>query len=245
MRAAPVWTVAAKDLRIFRKKRNILYSIVILEVFVSVLMPLIAWYVAHTSDNPSVFVPLAAGYLSFGAFVVGAALLPVALASYSLVGEKIQKCFEPVLVTPVEDAELLAGKALAALLPALAVAYIGAIFYMGLVDLFTFRALGYLLYPNGHIAITLLLDTPSVCLLSVLVNLLISSRANDVRAAQQLGALPVLPYAAIYVLAELSVLHLTDRALLLVAAVTAVADLVLLPVVKAVFRREEILTKWK
>lgn len=245
MRITAVWTVAAKDFRIFVRKRNILYSIIGLEVFVSVLLPLIAGFIARKSGNPADVIPVAAGFLSFGAFVIGAALLPVALASYSLVGEKIQKCFEPLLVTPVEDAEILAGKALAALLPSLSVAYTGAVFYMGLFDLFTFRALGYAFYPDGLIAITLFVDTPIVCLFSVLINLLVSSRANDVRAAGQLGVLPVLPYAAVYVLAELSVLRLSPRALVVLAIVTAIADLLMLRVLTAAFRREEILTKWK
>ena len=42
------------------------------------------------------------------------ALVPAALASCSIVGERLQGTLEPVLATPIRREELLLGKALAA-----------------------------------------------------------------------------------------------------------------------------------
>src|SRR5262249_641817 len=50
-------------------------------------------------------------------------LVPAALAAYSVVGERLQGTLEPVLTTPVPSRELLLGKAMAAFVPSVVVAY--------------------------------------------------------------------------------------------------------------------------
>jgi hypothetical protein len=91
----------------------------------------------------------------------------------------------------------------------------------------------------------LLLLAPLASLLSVGYNVIVSSRANDVRAAQQLGALVVLPFGTVYVLSEINVLPLTSTNLLWMAAALLVLDVIIFYMVRATFQREEILTKWK
>jgi ABC-type Na+ efflux pump permease subunit len=46
------------------------------------------------------------------------AIVPSALAAYSVVGERDQGTLEPVLITPIRREEFLVGKALAVLIPA-------------------------------------------------------------------------------------------------------------------------------
>jgi ABC-2 type transport system permease protein len=75
--------------------------------------------------------------------------------------------------------------------------------------------------------------------------ILVSSRMNDVRTAQQLGTLIILPFGAVYFLSEFKVLELTTGNMLIMAAVLAVIDVIVFYLVKATFQREEILTKWK
>ena len=91
----------------------------------------------------------------------------------------------------------------------------------------------------------LFLLAPLACILSVGYNILVSSRVNDVRTAQQLGTLILLPFAAVYVLSEINVFSLTTGNLLIMAAVLAAIDAIVFYLVKAAFQREEILTKWK
>ena len=114
-----------------------------------------------------------------------------------------------------------------------------------LVDLFTIGTLKTLYFPNWDIAIILFLLAPLACLLSVGYNILVSSRVNDVRTAQQLGTLILLPLGAVYLLSELKVLSMTTGDMLIMAAVLAVIDAIVFYLVKAAFQREEILTKWK
>ena len=60
-------------------------------------------------------------------------MIPVTIASYSIVGEKTTRTLEPVLATPITTIELLAGKALAAAIPALIATWGSYLaFYIGL-----------------------------------------------------------------------------------------------------------------
>lgn len=82
-------------------------------------------------------------------------------------------------------------------------------------------------------------------ILAVGYNVLISSKLNDVRAAQQLGALILLPFAGIYVLSETRVLELTTNNLLIMGAILVAVDVIVFFLAKATFQRNEILTQWK
>jgi ABC-2 type transport system permease protein len=243
MRLSKAWTVASKDFKTIQKKKNILYSIIYFEAVVSIGLPFLIRYI---TGKPSAVAALPTLLNAFSfLFVIGAALLPVGIASYSLIGEKVQKSLEPLLATPTTDEEILAGKSIAAFLPAIGINFIGALIFTSLVDLFTYNTLNSLYFPNWNIVIIVFLLGPLACLLSVGYNVLISARANDVRGAQQLGALIILPLGAVYLLTEIKVLDLTTNNLLIMAGVLAVIDLVVFFLVKATFQREEILTKWK
>jgi ABC-2 type transport system permease protein len=204
VRLSKVWIIASKDFKTFRKKRSILNSIIGFILVVSIGLPFIIELVIVKAKNPpAVVLPVLINAFSF-LFVIGAAFLPVSIASYSLVGEKVQKSLEPLLAAPVTDSEILAGKAIAAFLPAIASTYIGALIFMSLIDIFTFSKLTYLYFPNWKIGIILLLLAPLSCILSIGINVLISSRTNDIRSAQQFGMLIIIPFGVLYFLSELS-----------------------------------------
>ncbi len=243
MRLSKAWTVASKDFITFRKRKNIFYSILYFEAIVSIGLPFLIRYMT-TRPNVLPALPTLINAFSF-LYVIGAALLPVGLASYSMIGEKVQKSLEPLLATPTTDEEILAGKSIAAFLPAIAVNFVGALIFSTLVDLFTYNTLKYLYFPNWDIVIIVFLLGPLSSLLSVGYNVLISSRSNDVRTAQQLGALIILPIGAVYFLSELRVLNLNTNSLLIIAACLAVIDVIVFFLVRATFQREEILTHWK
>ncbi len=117
---------------------------------------------------------------------------------------------------------------------------------MVLMDLVTRGTLGYDFFPNWNAAIVLFVMVPFAVIMSVEWNVVVSSRVSDVRAAQQIGALIVLPLGGIYLTGELNLVSLGNTSnLLIIAGVLLALDLILLYVAKATFRREEILTKWK
>lgn len=248
MRLSIAWIIASKELSIFRKKKSIFYSVIIFPLFVSIGLPYLIHFILTRSGSitPDVLAGLLIVINAFGFFfIIGAATLPTAIASYSIVGEKQEQSLEPLLATPTTDGEILLGKSIGALLPPLIAIWIGAVIFMGLMDYYLFGLLGYLYYPNAVMAVIMLLLVPLSAITAVEVSVIISARVNDVRTAQQLGSLIVIPFALIYVLGEINAFPLTVLYLLILAAVILVVDIGLYYLAVSTFQREEILTRWK
>ena len=245
MRIRDSWTVAMKDLSTFRRKSYIIYSLIALPVILSVILP----GSLLLSDREGGGLPAAtlAQILQaeFSILIMLAAILPSVIGSYSFIGEKVEKSLEPLLATPASDEELLLGKCLAAFLPSLGATYVAAVLFMSISDAVTYSRLGYFLFPNLTAAVTLFLAIPFACTLSVEFSVIVSSRVNDIRAAQQLGSLIILPLVLIFLLGETGTLAIDAAHLLLISGILFVGDLTLAFVARATFQREEILTKWK
>jgi ABC-2 type transport system permease protein len=239
------WAIASKDFKIFRKKSNVIYATIALPVVVGVVFPFILNYSLHNKGRALAAAGAPALMDAFSIwFLIGSVIIPTAISSYSLVGEKIQKSLEPLLATPMTDGEILLGKILSGLLVPVAAIYVGAVTYMGLMDYFTRGILGYFYYPNWHIG-AILVVAPLASLLSVELNVIISSRLNDVRSAQQLGTLLILPFVGLYLASDLGFFPFNDTNLLTLAGALLIINVLLFFVSKAIFQREEILTKWK
>ena len=239
------WAIASKDFKIFRKKTNVIYASIALPLVVGVAFPFILNYSLHNKNHALAAAGAPALMDAFSIwFLIGSVIIPTAIASYSLVGEKIQKRLEPLLATPMTDGEILLGKTISGLLVPVVAIYAGSVIFMGLMDYFTQSILGYLYYPNWHIG-AILLAAPLASLLSVELNVIISSRLNDVRSAQQLGTLLILPFVGLYLASELGFFPFNDANLLTLAGALLIIDVLLFFVSKATFQREEILTKWK
>jgi ABC-2 type transport system permease protein len=178
-------------------------------------------------------------------FAVMAAMLPTVIASYSFVGEKVERSLEPLLATPTTDSELLLGKCLAAFLPSMAATFIGAAGYVAVIDLWSYTNQGVIMLPNLNLALIVGLVAPLACILSVEANVIVSSRVSDVRAAQQLGGIIVLPIILVLMLGSLFAFMPADLLALVMSGVLAIAAVALFYVSKATFQREEILTRWK
>jgi ABC-type Na+ efflux pump permease subunit len=245
MRLSKAWIIAEKDFAIFRKKKSVIYSVVLFPLFVSISLPLIVQFIGSKSGGiPAEALPTVLNAYSLF-FITGAVTLPTAIASYSLVGERLQKSIEPLLATPTTEREILLGKSIAAFLPPIAAIYTGAVIFMALIDSITSSTLGYSYFTNWNMGVIMFLLAPLGSILSIEFNILISSRVNDVRAAQQLGGIVALPFVGLYVLAEASILSLESRNLLIISASLVAIDVILFYISEAVFRREKILTKWK
>ncbi len=250
MRFSKSWIVTMKDLSVFRRNKYILSSLIALPFLMGVLFPgiLIFSLQAQSASLPRAQLVEAATLLVnlFSAyFVIIAVVLPSIIASYSFVGEKIEKSLEPLLATPTTDGELLFGKSLAAFIPCVGATYIGALIFVILVDGWSIFNLGVLLVPNAYWAIIMGIVTPLGCVLSVEANVIISSRVNDIRAAQQLGGLVILPIIFVLVFAStVQTFPLVTLASILAGGLV-IADIVMFYLSKATFQREEILTKWK
>jgi ABC-2 type transport system permease protein len=253
MRLWKSWIVTRKDLSVFRKNKYVLYSLIAMPIILGVVLPIIFIFTINTEitsgqipqEQITALVDQILGIATMY-FVLIPAILPSIIASYSFVGEKIEKSLEPLLATPTTDGELLLGKSLASFIPCMVVTFAGALISAIIIDFWTVTTpqIGYIAIPNPYWALVIGGIAPLACIMSVEANIIISSKVNDIRAAQQLGSIIVLPLIFLVIFASTSA-QVSTLLSLAVIAVIAVVDVILFYVSKATFQREEILTKWK
>jgi len=181
---------------------------------------------------------------TFGAlYLLLPMILPSAIAAYGIVGEKRGRTLEPLLATPLRTGELLVAKVIAAVLPGIAAAWLGYGLWLGAVRVLTGPGLvGQLTSPAWGLAIAFL--GPLFALLATTVGLMVSSRATDPRAAQQVASLLILPVVAGLVGQLTGAVVLTIPVTLALIAGAALANAVLLALAVRIFDREAILTRW-
>ena len=173
-------------------------------------------------------------------------IIPLSIAVYAVVGEKEQGTIEPLLATPLTDLEFFAGKVLAAALPGILLSWLFFGIFMGIAALLGLLApevLRVVLSPTWLMAISLL--SPLVAVFTVTVSMLISSKVNDTRAAYQLSSFAVLPVVIPIFVYGLRSALLSLKMIALEAALVLVLDILLLILAAKLFRREQILVRWK
>jgi ABC-type transport system involved in multi-copper enzyme maturation permease subunit len=170
------------------------------------------------------------------------AIVPAAVAAYAVVGERQQGTLEPVLTTPIRRQEFLLGKALAALVPSVAIAYVVYALFLACVELFAQQAVASALL-RGPDLLAQLLFTPLLAGWSIWVGMAISARASDFRVAQQLGILASLPTAVVAALIAFNVIHPTLSLALGLGAALLLGDGLGWRIMSATFDRERLITR--
>jgi ABC-2 type transport system permease protein len=178
-------------------------------------------------------------------FMLVPVAIPVTIAAYSIVGEKTTRSLEPLLATPITTAELLMGKCLAAIIPAVLATYAA----------FGIFALGSWIILANKILLTALLDLrwliaifivgPLIAILAVTFSLMVSSRVNDPRAAEQISMVVILPVLVGFFGQVAGIFVLNAHLISIVAVIMLALDVVMLFLTTRVFQREQILTRWK
>ena len=171
--------------------------------------------------------------------------IPSVLASYAIVGEKRERTLEPVLATPIRTWELLLGKMLAALLPALAITIASATLFIGGILAFAVsnRVRDMIVTPGWILAV--IVDTPLLALIGVALTVVLSSRVNDPRTAQQISAVLVVPILGLLFGQLAGVVVLGPAVALGIGAVLTVIAAGALWFATRLFQREVILTRWR
>jgi ABC-2 type transport system permease protein len=158
-----------------------------------------------------------------------------------VVGERQQGTLEPVLTTPVRRQEFLLGKALASLVPSVAIAYAVYALFLACVELFAHPPVASALL-RGPDMLAQLLFTPLLAGWSILVGMAISTRSSDFRVAQQFGMLASLPTAVVAALVAFNGIHATLGLAVGLAAALLVADGLGWRIMSAAFDRERLIT---
>lgn len=177
-------------------------------------------------------------------FLLLSMIVPSTIAAYSIIGEKTNHTLEPLLATPVRRWQLLAGKILASLLPAVLLTWVsGSLFIAELAIVTDANVVSHVV--TGGWLILFIAGTPLLGLIAVAVMTAISSRVTDTRTAQQLSIWAVVPIIGI-VLGELSgQFELTVLAAVITCAILIPVAVLLTWGAAQLFQREAILTRWR
>jgi ABC-2 type transport system permease protein len=93
--------------------------------------------------------------------------------------------------------------------------------------------------------IAILVVGPLLAILSVNTSIMVSSRVNDPRVAEQLSAVVILPVLLLFFGQIAGFLIINRAVVLLMAAALVVVDALLLYLAVRMFQREAILTRWR
>ncbi len=263
--ARKIWAITTKEWAEVFKNKYVLFTVAFLPLLMTAIPLGIIYgtressdFSSATSDMPAQFSAMCPAGLGDGEcfqiflvsqfmlmFMIIPLAIPAAIASYSIVGEKVNRSLEPLLATPIKTIELLVGKTLAAIIPALIATWIGfAIFLIGTWMLIGNSAV-LAAFVDLRWIIAIFIAGPLMALSAVTFSVIVSSRVNDPRIAEQVSMIIILPLLGIFFgqMAGLFVLNRQVIGYLVLALFLLDSFLVYLSV--QLFQRETILTRWK
>jgi ABC-2 type transport system permease protein len=233
-----VGTVVRKEVREFRRNRFVIGTMAVLPLIFLITPMITLFKVPDSASGPQVRAVV--GVLSLLMLIVPIVIPPV-IAAYSVVGERDQGTLEPVLTAPVRASELLLGKAVAAFVPSVAIAY--SIYFIAAVSI-RFGAAQVVSSVVWHAPQLLaqILFTPLLAAWAIWVGIGISTRASDVRVAQQLATVAGLPLLAFTSLISFQLITPSVPLAIGLALALLVADVVAWRIVSQLFDPERLIT---
>jgi ABC-2 type transport system permease protein len=178
-------------------------------------------------------------------FLMMPLMVPVTIASYSIVGEKVTRSLEPLLATPISTTKLLLGKGLAAALPGVLTAWVSYVLFLIGARFLAVSDRVFNIFTNPMWVVAMLVLAPLLTIMAVNVGIIVSSRTSDPRAAEQLGSLIILPLMVLFIGPLAGFIQLNVQTFLIASMIVLVADIVLVYLGVKLFQRETILTRWK
>ncbi len=235
--------VFIKDLQELTKNRYAFFSILFLPVLL-VGVAIINVYSAVSSPPVSV-VTVSILISTFSQVII---LIPgivsVLIGATSVVIEKNNRSLEPLLATPITDTELLLGKALAPFVPAIILSFAAYGAMITAVDYLTFPVFGTFILPTNAMLYQMFVMAPLIGLFGTFVALFISTKIKDVRAAQQVSTLAIMPLFIVLIIGSLAFAS-TLNLLIVVTVILAIAVIGIARLTIKQFNRESILISWK
>jgi len=232
--APPVRALIRKELREYRHHRMILLTATILPVFFLVLP--IANLLVFDPSNAVGGLDLAVGQAMF-CFFLSPVIIPATMAAFAVIGERDQGTLEPLMTLPLSDRQFLVGKTLAIVAPTVAMSWTIYFVYMLVV----------LAAAQGEVRAAMLdwtwpfgflLLAPLMATFSTLVGVAFSARAKDVRVAEHLSGLVLLPSMLPVMLIVTRTIPANVVTWLVFASVVAAVDFLLWRAALKAFDRE-------
>lgn len=239
--AARIGAVVRKELTEFRRSPLIVGTMAVLPV-VFLIVPTVTILSQGASEGRAALQKVIGFALLY--LLLVPAVLPSTIAAYSVVGERDQGTLEPLLTTPIRREELLIGKAAAALIPAVGVAYLILGAFLAIVQSFADPTVASTVWHAPEL-VGEVFFIPLLGGWAIWVGLAISSKVSEVRVAQQLGILASFPPIALVALMSFNVITPTLGLALTLGGVLLVIDIGAYLFVSRLFDRERLITGTK
>jgi ABC-type Na+ efflux pump permease subunit len=236
--SARTLVVIRKEFREYRRNRFILVTMAALPVVLLAILAAETFALPEGASEATLRRPVGEALLFLQLIPV---MLPTTIAAYAVMGEREQRTLETVLTTPVKDRELLAGKAIAAVLPAVAIAWLLFGVYVSLAEIFAPHVVLEQIWTVEQ-AVAMGLLAPALAAFAIVVGIIVSLRSSDFRVAQQLAVLASAPVIAFVALITFRVLDPSVGLYAAAAAAVFLVDAVLWRVGVRLFNRERLLT---
>lgn len=259
-----ITTIIRKEWAEVFKNRMVLFTVLFMPLLFTALPLVILFFTGRaglgdlSTELPPQFSQLCAAGLTAGEcfqvyivsqftllFLMMPLIIPINIAAYSIVGEKTTHSLEPLLATPISTAELLSGKNLAAVIPAILATWLGySVYCLGVLIIAqsgpVVRAM-----INSTWLVAILLVGPLMALLSVNFSIMVSSRVNDPRTAEQISTVVILPVLILLLGQITGFFFINAQIVWLIALGALLLDVLMIYLATKVFEREMILTRWK
>ncbi|MFO8059267.1 MAG: hypothetical protein R6U70_01225, partial [Bacillota bacterium] len=144
---------------------------------------------------------------------------------------------------PLTDRELFAAKMLTAQVPAVIVAWGGALLYGVVANWVGWQILGHRLFPNLMWTILALWVAPAGAGLGLGVTALVSARARSFQEAYQVGAVVVVPIVALVIAQAAGVMYLSPALVFALGLIFWAIDIALLNLGGRLFQRTQVLLR--
>lgn len=177
-----------------------------------------------------------------GMFLMLPVFVPIVIAAQAVVGEKEARTIEPLLASPLSSGEILLGKTLAAFVPGVVIAWGSFAIFAAGVNVLAWETFRGPVVPDATWLVAVFVVGPLLALFGNGLAVLVSSRVNDARLAQQLAGIAVLPLVGLMVVQMARGLAFGPAFYAIASGLLALIDFVLYRVAIRLFDRERILT---
>lgn len=173
------------------RNKQLIIPITIFPLIVSIIVPIVGVQYRslagfYETYIETAFIPM---------FLMIPVALPTSISAYSIVGEREAKTIEPLLATPITNAELLVGKSLTAFIVSQVLTWL-SFGVFAFISFYIGRPLDLMLW--GVIMFAL---SPFLTMFGIVGMTLLSVHAKGVREAQELGVFVMIPMLMILVAA--------------------------------------------
>ncbi len=259
-----------KDLLEVRQNKSVIVSLALVPLIIMVVLPLVMLIVASQTGSADAFndpdiqlmfermpvnllqgmaglndtqvtIMMILGYLFAPLFLIMPLMFSTSIAAESFAGEKERKTLEALLYTPATDSELFFGKALAAFIPSVLIAWLSFGLYTLVLNIAGYPIFGRIWFPIPSWYPLVFWVTPAFAALGVGATVLISAKVQTFMGAYQTSASLVVLVLALVVGQAAGVIYLSGWVGMLLGFVIWLADGILFFMAIQQFNRKTLL----